>query len=225
MQNVTIEQSLSHFNSPSYRPSINKENYTELKALEYKSLYSLQIKELNMPTQKSESSLNTVFVNSNEKPKAYVNKHLSTPLKINKQVVARRKTHLKYGISGTYIKGINKNTRIFLEDRAKEDKKNKGNKTRYQGISYGMLRQFKKRVNKVKKNILFNILRNKSINLLFYSIQNYFYTKNSLLTLIKFEQHTSRLFLNLRSLIYYMSNLYNKGFIFFKFTPTMIFAT
>jgi hypothetical protein len=225
MQDIIIKQHLSNFNSPSYESSIKKENSTELKTLGYDSLYSLiQIKELNVPAQ--ESSLNTIFVNRNEKSRAYVNKHISTPLKLTKQVIVKRKTPLNYGISGTYIKGINKNTRIFLEDKTKGNKKNQNeNRTRDRGISYGMLRQFKKRVNKVKKNILFNILRNKSTNILFNSIQNYFYTKKSLLTLIKFEQHTSRLFLNLRSLVFYMSNLYNKDLIHFKFTPSMIFTT
>jgi hypothetical protein len=224
MQDVITDPYLSHSNSPSRKLGINKEDFTKLKALEYKSLYSLvNIEEFNSPI--TESSLNSVLINKNEKSIAYSYKHIPTQFKVDKQVTVR-KTPSKYGISGTYIKGSNKNTRIFLEDQTKENKKNQNrNRTRYRGISYGMLRQFKKRVNKVKKNIVLNILRNKSINLLFYSIQNYFYTKNSLLTLINFEQHTSRLFLNLRSLVFYMSNLYNKGLIFFKFTPTMIFVT
>jgi hypothetical protein len=203
MQDVIIEQNLSHFNSPHS---------------------FMQIKEYNILTQESESNLNTVFVTKNKKSRTYVNKYISTQFNVNKQVMVRRKTPINYGVYGTYIKGINKNTRIFLEDQIKGNKNDKINKTRNRDISHGMLRQLKKRVNKVKKNILLNILRNKSINLLFYSIQNYFYTKNSLLTLIKFEQHTSKLFLNLRSLIFYISNLY-KGLIFFKFTPTMIFST
>jgi hypothetical protein len=242
MQDVIIAQYLSHHNSPVYKPNTKKEYSPELRLLGYKSLYSLvQIEELSCLIHESESNLNTVFVNKNTKPRTRVSKHISKQFMVNRQITVKRKTPLRHGISGTYIKGINKNTRIFLEDRTKKNenftsklsfsqkKVNKnnqnGNSTRYRGISYGMMRQFKKRINKVKKSILFNILRNKSINLLFNSIQNYFYTKNSLLTLLKFEQHTSRLFFNLRSLIFYMSNLYNKGLIFFKFTPTMIFGT
>jgi hypothetical protein len=228
MQDVIAEQYLSHFKNPYDRLSINKEDFTaEAKSLEYKNFYTLvQIEELHSPTHESELNLDTVFLDKNTKLKMRVSKDTPKQLKVAKKITIRKKTLSRYPKSGTYIKGIHKNTRIFLEDQTKKgNKKNHNEKsTRHRDVSYGMLRQYKKRVNKVKKKIVFNILRNKSINLLFYSIQNYFYTKNSLLTLIKFEQHTSRLFLNLRSLIYYMSNLY-KGLIFFKLTPTILFAT
>jgi hypothetical protein len=225
MQDVIAEQYLSHYNSPYDKSSINKKDFTaEEESLEYKNFYTLaQIEEFHSSAHKS--NLNTTFLDKNTKPKTHVSKYISKQFKVVRKITVRKKTLSRYPIFGTYIKGINKNTRIFLEDQTGKKKNQNEKNTRRKGLSYGMLRQFKIRVNKVKKKILLNILRNKSVNILFYSIQNYFYTKNSLLTLIKFEQHTSRLFLNLRSLIYYMSNLYNRGLIFFKLTPTILFAT
>jgi len=168
MQDVIAEQYLSHYNSPYDKSSINKKDFTaEEKSLEYKNFYTLaQIEEFHSSAHKS--NLNTTFLDKNTKPKTHVSKYISKQFKVVRKITVRKKTLSRYPIFGTYIKGINKNTRIFLEDQTGKKKNQNEKNTRRKGLSYGMLRQFKIRVNKVKKKILLNILRNKSLNI--YSI-------------------------------------------------------
>lgn len=88
-----------------------------------------------------------------------------------------------------------------------------------------MQRKLKKRVKKAQKRILFNILRKKSLNIVFSSLKHYFYNKSSLFVLRKMEKYTMGLIPLLGNIKMFIFNLYNKkDVITFQFTPTYLFT-
>ena len=87
-----------------------------------------------------------------------------------------------------------------------------------------MQRKLKKRVQKAKKRILFNIIRKKSINIVFSSLKNYFQNKSSIFVLKKLEKYTVGLVPLLSNIKVFMFNLYNQNVVIFQSTPTFIFT-
>ena len=164
-------------------------------------------------------------------------------IKTNFVVSKRFPLPLSKSTPGRYINSANKRVRIFLANPSstkntaisiinKEKRMHPfGNKSnmpfgnkKNRRISSWMQRKLRKRIQKGNKRILYNILRKKSANVLFYSLNNYFYNKSSLLLLKRIEKYTIRLFQNLLSLKVFMMNLYRRNSVSIHFTPAFGFA-
>ena len=149
---------------------------------------------------------------------------LVNSIKVIKTSLEKTKTRSNLFLSKRRSGGrVNSNrTRIYFGNPVTNRKRN--NFMRNKRISYWMQRKLKKRVQKAKKRILFNIIRKKSINIVFSSLKNYFQNKSSIFVLKKLEKYTVGLVPLLSNIKVFMFNLYNQNVVIFQSTPTFIFT-
>jgi hypothetical protein len=196
-----------------------------------------------------------IFSNKNLLIKKIRSKFAKYMKTIKTKIVVKRPTlPLSKRVSGRYIKSSNKNVRIFLADKINTKSKFFGsnnkkirrayNKTqpsirissiqpdkrisstqRNKRMSYSMRRKYNQKVQNLKNRIILNIFRKKSLNVVFYSLKKYFEDKGSIYYLKRLEKHNIKLFQNLRSIKFFILNLYDqKGLVAFQFTSNFVFT-
>ena len=160
------------------------------------------------------------------------NKNLPGTFKIAKKGV-RIFTPKSYGINNirywyppviSLAKNRKTNKNIINSRRSvqkgKNIKKERYNTLSNKRISRWIQRQLQKKVQKGKKRIFFNILRNKTFQLVLSTLNNSFKSKPSVLVLNKIENYSIKFFLKVQSLKLFLFNYANMGT--YKCTPNFV---
>ena len=203
--------------STSHTPTVNKLKSNISPAFYPRKTLNLSVKQIRNYTS-SHSPLK-----KNNTSSKITSKRINSIKVIQTSLISKTKSNqLLSKISSKYLHLPNKRVPIYFENPTTN---NKNNYTRNRRISYWMQRKLKKRVKKAQKRILFNILRKKSLNIVFSSLKHYFYNKSSLFVLRKMEKYTMGLIPLLGNIKMFIFNLYNKkDVITFQFTPTYLFT-
>jgi Mitochondrial ribosomal protein (VAR1) len=123
-----------------------------------------------------------------------------------KSITNKRKTNIKAIDTRIPTTKINKRKRSFASSPSFNSTKITSYKKR---ISWGKQRMFKKKVQKGKKRILLNILRNKTFHLVLSSLKISFKSKPSVLLLKKIENYSISLFVKVKSLKLFLASFGN----------------